>query len=109
MMNSIAGDYGVVFIDPSDAEIKRLLIPVFEKELRTSPKLCEQIITASAEIEKNYDLQVKPRVINMFYLHNDNRLAIEPREGGKFALKNSKRFENDEMFRVLRKAPGCSA
>ncbi|HEY3249964.1 MAG TPA: bacillithiol biosynthesis BshC, partial [Ignavibacteria bacterium] len=60
MVNSLMGDYGVVFIDPSDAEIKRLLIPVFEKELRTSPKLCELIITASAEIEKNYDLQVKP-------------------------------------------------
>lgn len=106
MMNLLTGDYGVVFIDPSDAEVKRLLIPVFEKELRTSPKMCESIITASAELEKNYDLQVKPKVINMFYLHNENRLPVEPREGGKFAIKNSKRrFENEEMFAALEETP----
>src|SRR3990172_990952 len=106
MLNHIMGDYGIVFIDPSDPEVKRLLMPVFEKELRTSPKLCENIITTSAEIEKNYDLQVKPKVINLFFLHNENRLPIEPREGGKFALKNSKRrFENEEMFQTLQENP----
>lgn len=106
MINSLMGDYGVVFIDCSDPEIKKLLVPVFEKELRTSPKMCEDIITASAELEKHYDLQVKPKVINMFYVHNGNRLLIEPREGGRFALKNSKRrFENQEIFAALQENP----
>ena len=106
LMNDIFRGYGVIFIDPSDHEIKRLLIPVFEKELTSSPKLCETIITQSAELEKNYDLQVKPKVINMFFLHNNNRLLIEPREGGKFALKNSKRrFENEEMLNMLNENP----
>ncbi len=106
LMNDIFKGYGVVFIDPSDHEIKRLLIPVFEKELTSSPKLCETIITQSAELEKNYDLQVKPKVINMFFLHNNNRLLIEPRDGGKFALKNSKRrFENEELLNLLQENP----
>lgn len=106
LMNEIFKGYGVIFIDPSDREIKQLLKPVFEKELASSPKLCETIITQSAELEKNYDLQVKPKVINMFFLHNGNRLLIEPREGGKFALKNSKkRFENDELMNLLEESP----
>ncbi|NOS84687.1 MAG: bacillithiol biosynthesis cysteine-adding enzyme BshC [Ignavibacteria bacterium] len=106
LMNDIFKGYGVVFIDPSDHEIKRLLIPVFEKELTSSPKLCETIITQSAELEKKYDLQVKPKVINMFFLHNNNRLLIEPRDGGKFALKNSKRrFENEELLNLLQENP----
>ena len=106
MMNAIFKERGVVFIDPSDAEIKRLLTPVFEKELMSSPKLCESIITASAELEKNYDLQIKPKVINLFFLHNDNRLLIEPREGEKFALRNSKRrFEKDELLNILQVSP----
>jgi bacillithiol biosynthesis cysteine-adding enzyme BshC len=105
-MNAIFKGHGVVFIDPSDAEIKRLFAPVFEKELTSSPKLCESIITASAELEKHYDLQIKPKVINLFFLHNDNRLLIEPREGGKFALRNSKRrFESDELLRILQESP----
>lgn len=106
LMNEIFKGYGVIFIDPSDIEIKRLLKPVFEKELTSSPKLCESIITQSAELEKHYDLQVKPKVINMFLLHNGNRLLIEPRDGGKFALKNSKkRFENDELMNLLEESP----
>lgn len=106
LMNEIFKGYGVIFIDPSDIEIKRLLKPVFEKELTSSPKLCESIITQSAELEKHYDLQVKPKVINMFFLHNNNRLLIEPRDGGKFALKNSKRrFEYDELMKLLEENP----
>ena len=106
MMNAIFKDYGVVYIDPSDREIKRLLKPVFEKELTSSPKLCESIITASAELEKYYDLQVKPKVINMFYLHNGNRLLIEPRDGEVFALKNSKkRFDKQEILQLLNESP----
>jgi len=106
MMNDLFKDYGVVFIDPSDAEVKRLLSPIFEKELTTSPRLCESIITTSAEIEKNYDLQVKPKVINIFFLHNGNRLLIEPRDEGKFALRNSKRrFESGELLNILQESP----
>lgn len=106
LMNAMFKNYGVVFIDPSDAEVKRLLIPVFERELRTSPKLCETIISTSAELEKHYDLQVKPKVINIFFLHNGNRLLIEPREGEKFALRNSKRrFENEELLNILQENP----
>lgn len=106
MMSELFKGYGIVFIDPSDAEVKRLLVPIFEKELTTSPKLCESIITTSAELEKHYDLQVKPKVINMFFLHNESRLLIEPRDGGKFALRNSKRrFENEELLNILQENP----
>lgn len=106
LMNTLFSDHGVIFLDPSDAEIKRLMIPVFEKELTSHPKLCESVITQSAELEKNYDIQVKPKVINMFFLHNNNRLLIEPRDGGKFALKNSKRrFEPGELLNLLQESP----
>ncbi len=106
LMTELFKGHGVIFIDPSDAEVKRLMIPVFERELRTSPKLCETIITTSAELEKNYDIQVKPKVINMYCLHNGSRLLIEPRDEGRFALKNSKRrFEEGELMNTLQENP----
>jgi len=105
-MNWIFKDYGLVFVDCSDVEIKKLLTPVFEKELNTSPRLCEEIIKTSAELEKEYDLQVKPKVINLFFIHNGNRLLIEPRENNRFALKNSKkRFEQEELMNILFENP----
>ncbi len=106
LMSWIFKDYGVIFIDCSDVEVKRLLTPVFEKELNTSPKLCEKIIQTSAELEKSYDLQVKPKVINLFFIHNGNRLLIEPRDNDRFALKNSKRrFEKEELMNLLFENP----
>ncbi len=105
-LNWIFKDYGLVFIDCSDTEVKKLLTPVFEKELNTSPKMCEAIINTSAELEKNYDLQVKPKVINLFFIHNGNRLLLEPRDNNRFALKNSKRrFEHDELLNILFENP----
>ncbi|RPI17797.1 MAG: bacillithiol biosynthesis cysteine-adding enzyme BshC, partial [Ignavibacteriae bacterium] len=105
-MNWIFKDHGLVFVDPGDAEIKKLLTPVFEKELNTAPKMCEAIINISAELEKHYDLQVKPKVINLFYIHNGNRLLIEPRDNNRFALKNSKkRFEQEELLNILFECP----
>jgi bacillithiol biosynthesis cysteine-adding enzyme BshC len=105
-MNWIFKDHGLVFIDCSDDEVKKLLTPVFEKELNTSPRLCEDIIKTSAELEKGYDLQVKPKVINLFFIHNGNRLLIEPRDNDRFALKNSKRrFEKEELMNILFENP----
>lgn len=102
MLNWIFREYGLVFIDPSDTDVKKLLTPIFEKELNTTPRLCEKIISISADIEKEYDLQVKPKVINLFYVHNGNRLLLEPRENERYALKNSKkRFEREELMNIL--------
>jgi len=68
--------------------------------------MCEAIINTSAELEKKYDLQVKPKVINLFFIHNGNRLLIEPRDNNRYALKNSKRrFEHDELLNILFEQP----
>jgi bacillithiol biosynthesis cysteine-adding enzyme BshC len=105
-MNWIFKDYGLVFVDPGDADIKKLLTPVFEKELNTAPKMCEAIIDISADLEKHYDLQVKPKVINLFYIHNGNRLLLEPRDNNRYALKNSKkRFGQEELLNILFENP----
>lgn len=106
MMNKLFSEHGVIFIDPDDREIKKLLTPIFEKELNTSPRLCESIINVSAEIEMSYDLQVKPKVINLFFIHNGCRYLLEPREENRFALRNSKkRFEQEELLNVLFENP----
>lgn len=106
MMNQLFKDSGLIFLDPDDAEIKKLLIPVFEKELNTSPRLCEGIINTSAELEKDYDVQVKPKVINLFFLHNEQRYLLEPRDNERYALKNSKRrFTKEELMGILFETP----
>jgi len=105
-MNKLIKDKGLIFIDPTDNEIKKLLQPVFEKELATFPEICEKIINTSVELEENFAVQVKPKAINLFYIHEGNRYLIEPRENDIFALKHSRqKFTKEELFGLLESNP----
>ncbi|MEO6695740.1 MAG: bacillithiol biosynthesis cysteine-adding enzyme BshC [Ignavibacteria bacterium] len=105
-VNSLLGDRGIIFIDPSDPEIKKLLKPVFETELRTSPAVCEIVINTTVELEESYQAQVKPKAINIFYIHEGNRYLIEPRENSIYALKHSRtKFTKEELFDLLETNP----
>ncbi len=103
--NYISGDIGMVFVNPSDTGIKNLLIPVFEKELNNFPKTSEIVINTSAELERLYEPQMKPRAINLFYTYNENRHLIEPKESG-FSLRNTRqKFGKNELFELLYSNP----
>jgi bacillithiol synthase len=105
-MNSMFVELGIIFCNPSDKEIKKLLKPIFEKELNTFPRTCEYVIETSAVIEQNYEPQVKPKPINLFYVLNGSRYLIEPRNDNIFALKNSRqKFTSDELFGILESNP----
>ncbi len=100
--NYIAGDKGIIFCNPTDKELKKMMIPVFEKELNTYPNTCEMIVDTSARLEsKDYEPQVKPRSINVFYAHNNSRHLVEIKEG-KFSLRHTRqKYEKEELFQLL--------
>lgn len=99
--NYIAGDLGIVFINPSQKEIKKMLLPIFEKELMNYPKVSETVISTSATLELDYEPQVKPKPINLFFTYNNNRHLIEPKEEG-FSLRNTRqKYSKEEFFNLL--------
>lgn len=100
--NYIAGDMGIIFCNPTDKELKKMMIPVFEKELNTFPQTCEMVVDTSARLEsKDYEPQVKPRSVNVFYTHNNNRHLVEIKEG-MFSLRHTRqKYEKDEFFHLL--------
>ncbi|MEO8208980.1 MAG: bacillithiol biosynthesis cysteine-adding enzyme BshC [bacterium] len=105
-INSIIKDKGLIFIDPSDKEFKKLLKPLFELELNTSPQVCEKVINTSVELEEKFDVQVKPKAINLFYIHEGSRYLLEPRENNIYALKNSRqKFSKEELYNILESNP----
>ena len=105
-MNSVLINKGLIFIDPTDIRIKTYLKPVFEKELNSFPQVCEKVINTSVELEVNYSVQVKPKPINLFYIHEGSRYLLEPRENDIFALKHSRqKFSKEELFGLLETNP----
>ncbi len=104
-LNSCFPDDGLVFISAHDAGIKRLLSPLFLKEISEFPASSQIVIGQSAELEKTYHAQVKPKSLNLFLFHKGGRYPIEPREHD-FSLRGTRHFlEPAELERIAHETP----
>jgi len=100
-------NHGLVFLNPNDAELKRFLVPIFEREIDEHPKLSNLIVDVSAELEERYHAQVKPRAMNLFLFYRGGRYPIEPaEEKGMFRLKGARfKFSKGELKHILETNP----
>jgi bacillithiol biosynthesis cysteine-adding enzyme BshC len=99
-LTRILGKSTILLVDPYDVEVKNFLKPVFEKEFNTYPRASEEVIKQSAELEEEYHVQVKPRVINLFYIEDGLRRGLEP-VGAGFLLRGTKRKLMPEQIRTI--------
>lgn len=106
LMFSLFDEYGLVIFDPTDENIKRLLIPVFSKEITGYMNHTGRLVERSAELEEIYHAQVKVKPVNLFFTEDKERLLIEPLEE-EFRLKGKrKKFTQDELLAQLNEYPG---
>jgi bacillithiol biosynthesis cysteine-adding enzyme BshC len=89
LMNVLLEDSGLIFFDPHNPDTKKMLVPVFEHELKDYAKTCQLVIHQSELLEQQYHAQVKPRAVNLFLFHKGGRYAIEPHPEG-FSLKGAR-------------------
>ena len=76
VVNALFGEYGLVVLVPDSAPLKRLFIPVIQKELDEGFSH-QAVKTTLADLSKHYKVQAGGRDINLFYLINDKRERIE--------------------------------
>jgi bacillithiol biosynthesis cysteine-adding enzyme BshC len=105
LMNDLLEDSGLIFLDPNDAEIKKLVAPVFKKDLEETPKLCQLVIDQSAELEKRYHAQIKPKPVNVFIFHDGGRYLLEPHQEGYVLKGTRKHLTKDYVREVLANSP----
>lgn len=96
LMNVLLEDSGLIFLDPHDTEIKKMLAPLFKRELAETPKFCQLVIDQSAEIEKQYHAQIKPKSLNLFLFHHGGRFLLEPKPDG-YGLKGTRQHLTKEQ------------
>lgn len=99
-LTRILGNHPILLLDPYDAASKRMLKPIFEKEFQSYPRTSEEVIKQSAGLEEEYHVQVKPRVLNMFFIDDGNRRGLEP-IGSGFSLRGTKRKLMPEQIRTI--------
>lgn len=66
MMFKFFDKYGLVIFNPQAEDVKRLLVPVFRKEIENYRAHATKLISVSAGLDEEYHAQVKIRPINLF-------------------------------------------
>ncbi len=72
----------IFVLDPDNAELKKAMSTVFSDELKYSSSEKHVQSTIQFLSTKGYDIQVKPRNINLFYLEGNRRKRIERGDSG---------------------------
>ena len=104
VINELFGDYGVIVFIPDNPDLKRLLQPVFRKEISEQFSHSEVEKTLS-ELSKHYKVQAGGREVNLFYLLDDSRERIEKNKDEFIVQKSNIRFTKDELLRELENHP----
>ena len=88
LINRLFGEYGLLVLLPDNAQLKKVFIPVAEKEL-TETFSHPLVESTAAKFPKEYKVQAGGRELNLFYLKDDLRERIIG-ENLKFKIQNSK-------------------
>ncbi|HMI06290.1 MAG TPA: bacillithiol biosynthesis cysteine-adding enzyme BshC [Flavobacterium sp.] len=103
LANALFADYGLVILDADNADLKREFIPYMKQELleQTSNKKVLETIEKMGD----YNIQVNPREINLFYIGDNLRERIVLADGG-FQVNNTQiKFTESEMVSELEAHP----
>jgi len=97
--------YGLVIFDPQDSEVKRLLKPIFKKEITDFRLHTEKLVHLSATLEELYHAQVKVKPVNLFLMVDEGRHSIEPVENEYKLRRKRKSFTQEQILELLENEP----
>ena len=110
MLTALAGRYGLVLLDPSDARLKRLSAPLYAEAARRAPEIAAALEARSRELESSgYHAQVhtSPDAFPLFIQGEDGARRALVRTGeGRYASKGSGReWSLDELVGLAGSEP----
>lgn len=104
LVNALFGKYGLIVINPDDAQLKALFVPVIQDELlhqNAQPIIASQI----EKLGQHYKIQAHPRLINLFYLSEQLRERIEQKGDEWVVLNSDKKWNQEELLLELNTHP----
>jgi len=104
LVNELFGDYGLVIIDGDDKNLKEQFEPIIKDEL-LHRKSYTEVSKTNKKLNENYNIQVNPREINLFYLKENLRERIIL-ENNQYKINNTNlRFSEEEILSELSSFP----
>ncbi len=105
LVDKLFGEYGLVIIDANKKELKKLFIPILEEELLYKTSFKKVTETVEQLSKENYNIQVNPREINLFYINDDLRERIIETEGEYFVNDTDISWSKKELLEHLYEFP----
>ena len=100
LVNELFGRYGLVVLNPDEAELKKQIIPILKDDLQNH--MAYVLVNDHIEtLEEQYKVQAYPRMINLFYLRDDIRERIEKRNGKWRVLNTEIEWSEDALMTEL--------
>ena len=104
LINALFAEYGLIVLIPDNANLKKIMIPVFEDDL--FQQIPSMIVGKTInDLSKNYKVQANPRDINLFYLKDDLRERIIQEDTGYKVQGSGISFSKAELKQELEKHP----
>jgi bacillithiol biosynthesis cysteine-adding enzyme BshC len=105
LVSTLFGPYGLVTLDASDARLKNTFSSILKADLFENKTFDLVNETIGLLSEHQYKIQVNPRQINCFYMHDGLRARIE-KSGTEFHVVNTTiRFTEQELLKELEDHP----
>ena len=103
LANELFKNEGLIILDADSSDLKKLMIPHFKDELLQQSSY--KTVSETNEKLLNYDIQVNPREINLFYIENNLRERIVF-ENGIYKINSTKiEFSKDQILQELENFP----
>src|SRR5688572_12510927 len=87
LINALFAAYGLIVILPDNANLKRVMEPVFRQDL-IHQKPADIVGKTIEKLSEQYKAQAHPREINLFYLKDNIRELIELKDG-RYEVRNT--------------------
>ncbi|MTE27326.1 bacillithiol biosynthesis cysteine-adding enzyme BshC [Winogradskyella ouciana] len=105
LANALFGKQGLVILDADDKDLKRLFIPQMKKELVKQTAFKTVSETNKTLEDLGLTIQVNPREINLFYIHEGLRERIVEVDGTYSVLETDITWSKDELLKHLEEYP----
>ena len=110
MMTALLGRYGLIFLDPLDAEMKKLAAPLYAAAVRQAPEIATAVEQRSRDLENaGYHAQVLATATSFpLFLHDEDgaRRALLRVENGNYQAKDTEQqYSIEELAELAQHEP----
>lgn len=105
IVNALLGEYGVVILDGNEKELKSLFKEEFKADIFENKSFQLATKTIDELKQLNYNIQVNPREINVFYKDKGLRERIEFANDKYNVVNTDIHFAKEELAQLIENSP----